>query len=101
MVENLLDLSLGFGLSFQNLTSLDVQEAEGIDSVVSVEGLRLREGVFGVILRFLERDIGPRRILSQLPRMSKNVAMGSPRDTFSPSSACSILFPVSQQNSEP
>ena len=46
VVRNLLDLSL------------DAQEAEGTDSIEYVEQLRLREGIFSVILRLLERDAG-------------------------------------------
>ena len=58
MVQNLRDLSHDLGLSLQHLTSLDVREAEGVDSIKSVEELRLGEGIFRVVLWFLERDAG-------------------------------------------
>ena len=71
VVENLLDLSLNLGLSPQNLSSLDVQEAEGIDSVESVEELRLREGAVSVILRILECDTGLQKKIIQSAAESK------------------------------
>jgi len=58
VVENLLDLGLDLVLSPKHLASLDVQEAEGIDRIESVEEFRFREGVFGVVLRVFERDTG-------------------------------------------
>jgi len=58
MVHNLLDLSVDLVMSPQYLTSLDVQEAVGVDIIESVEELRLREGALSVILGLLERDTG-------------------------------------------
>ena len=49
VAHKLLDLSLDLVLDLQYLASLDVQEAEGVDIVQSVEELRLGKGIFGVI----------------------------------------------------
>lgn len=61
MVQNLPDLSLNPGLCPQHLASFDVQEAEGINGIKSVEELHLRKGDFSVILRLPERNTGLRR----------------------------------------
>ena len=61
MIRDLLDLSIDLVLNPQYLAGLDVQEAEGIDCIESIEQLRLRERNFVVILGFLERDTGLRR----------------------------------------
>ena len=61
MVHNLLDLSVDLVLSPQHLTSFDVQEAEGVYVIKSLEELRLRKGTFAVILGLLERDTGLRK----------------------------------------
>jgi hypothetical protein len=56
VIHKLLNLLLNPGLGLQNLTAFDVQEAEGVDITKSVEELRLRKGIFGVVLGLLERD---------------------------------------------
>ena len=61
VVENLPDLGIDLVLSSQHLASLDVKEAEGIDRIESVEELRFRECLYGVILRFLECNTGLRK----------------------------------------
>ena len=61
VVENLSDLGINLVLSPQHLASLDVQEAEGIDRIESVEELRFGKCLYSVILRFLERDTGLRK----------------------------------------
>lgn len=70
--HELLDLLLDPALGLQNLTAFDVQETEGVNIAKSVEELRLREGVLGVILGLLECHASLREKENQVSRKGRS-----------------------------